>query len=74
MITLLLEQFGLVWSYGISTVAGYLMPNPVFTNILNIWFVNTFCTNTQLKDQTVLFVTIQFSSQSKMVLSSAVYH
>ena len=27
--------------YGISTIAGYLMPNTVFTYILNKWFVNT---------------------------------
>ena len=27
---------------GISTIVGYLMPNPVFTYILNIWFVNIF--------------------------------
>ena len=37
------------------------MPNPVFTDILNIWFVNTIFRYTQLKDQTVLFLTIQFS-------------
>ena len=29
--------FGLVGFYGISTILGYLMPNPVFTNILNIY-------------------------------------
>ena len=29
---------GLVWFYGVSTTVGYLMPNPVFTCILNIWF------------------------------------
>ena len=33
---------GLVWFYDISTTKGYLMPNPVFTYISNIWFVNTF--------------------------------
>ena len=27
---------------GMSTIIGYLMPNPVFTYILKIWFVNTF--------------------------------
>ena len=27
---------GLVWFYGISTIVGYLMPNLVFTYILNI--------------------------------------
>ena len=29
--------FGLVGFYGISTVVGYLMPNPPYTNILNIY-------------------------------------
>ena len=32
--------YGLVWFYGISTIVGYLMPNPVFTYTFNIWFVN----------------------------------
>ena len=27
---------GLVWFYGISTIVGYLMPNPLYTYILNI--------------------------------------
>ena len=26
--------------YGISTLVGYLMPHPLFTYKLNIWFVN----------------------------------
>ena len=34
--------FGLVWFYCISTIVGYLMPNPFYTCILNIndlvWF------------------------------------
>ena len=29
--------FGLVWFYGISTVLGYLMPNLLYTYILNIY-------------------------------------
>ena len=31
---------GLVWFYGISTIVGYLMPNPLYTCILDIydWF------------------------------------
>ena len=53
--------FGLVWFYGISTIVGYLMPNPVFTYISNIWFTNTFCRYTRLNDQTTLFQAIQFS-------------
>ena len=30
--------FGLVWIYGISTIAGYLMPNPLYTYIKYIGF------------------------------------
>ena len=55
------DWFGLLWSVGISNIVGYLMPNPVFIYISNIWFVNTFGRYTQLNDQTVLFQTIQFS-------------
>ena len=29
--------FGWVGFYGISTIVGYLMPNPLYTNILNIY-------------------------------------
>ena len=29
--------FGLVWFDGISTIVGYLMPNPLYTYILNIY-------------------------------------
>ena len=29
--------FGLVGFYGISTIIGYLMPNPFYTYILNIY-------------------------------------
>ena len=28
---------GLVWFYGISLIIDYLMPNPIFTHILNIY-------------------------------------
>ena len=28
--------FGLVWFYGISTIVGYLKPNPLYTYIWNI--------------------------------------
>ena len=28
---------GWVWFYGISTIVGYLMPNPLYTSILNIY-------------------------------------
>ncbi len=30
--------FGLVWFYGISTIVGYLMPNPLYIYIKYIWF------------------------------------
>ena len=29
--------FGLVWFYGISTIVGYLKPNPFYTYILDIY-------------------------------------
>ena len=29
--------FGLVWFYGISAIGSYLMPNPLYTYILNIY-------------------------------------
>ena len=28
---------GLVWFYGTSIIVGYLMPNPLYTYILNIY-------------------------------------
>ena len=31
-------QFGLVWFYGISTIVGYSMPNPVYTYIVAYMF------------------------------------
>ena len=33
----------LVLFYGISTIVDYLMPNQVYTYILDIWFLNTYC-------------------------------
>ncbi len=33
---LISDSFGLVGFYGISTIVGYLMPNPLYTYILNI--------------------------------------
>ena len=29
--------YDLVWFYGISTIIGYLMPNPLYTYISNIY-------------------------------------
>ena len=31
------DWFGLVWFYGISSIVDYLMPNPLYTYILNIY-------------------------------------
>ena len=58
------DKMRLVWFYGISTIVGYLIPNPIFTYILNIWLVNIFCRLKKLNDQMVLFLTIQFSIKS----------
>ena len=30
-------SFGLGYFYGISTIVGHLMPNPVYTYILNVY-------------------------------------
>ena len=54
-------KFGLGYFYGISTIVGYLKPNPVYTETLNTWFGNTFCGYTQLNDPIFLFLTIQFN-------------
>ena len=32
-----MKDIFLVWFYGISTIVGYLMPNPLYTYILNIY-------------------------------------
>ena len=47
----------LVWFYGISTIVGNLIPNPVFIYVLDISFENKLGRYTQLNDQTVLFLT-----------------
>ena len=56
-----LEFWGFVLFYGISTIAGYFMSNPVFKYTSNLWFANLFCRYALLNDETVLFLTIQFS-------------
>ena len=33
---------GLVWFYGISTIVGYLLPNPVYMNILDKYDLKTY--------------------------------
>ena len=35
--------------YGVSTIVGYLMPNPVFTYILNIYDLQTHFVDTHSK-------------------------
>ena len=32
-------RFGLVGFYGISTIVGYLMPNPLYTYVLNLYYL-----------------------------------
>ena len=59
--------FGLVGFYGISTIVGYLMPNTLYTYIINIWFLNTFCRYPLLNNQIVLFQIIQFSIHKSKV-------
>ena len=40
-----LEQncYGLIWFYGISNIMGYLMPNPPYTYILDIYDLFELC-------------------------------
>ena len=33
----ILDIYDLVWFYGISSIVGYLMPNPLYTNILDLY-------------------------------------
>ena len=40
--------FGVVGFYGISTIVGYLMPNPLYTYILNKWFIDNFLNEPKL--------------------------
>ena len=37
IILLFIIWFGLVWFYSISTIVGYLIPNPLYTYILHIY-------------------------------------
>ena len=41
-----LTWFGLVWFYGISAIVGCLIPNPVFTYILNTYDLLTYFVDT----------------------------
>ena len=34
-----MKLFGLAWFYGTSTIVGYLMPNPFYTYISNIYMI-----------------------------------
>ena len=51
--------FGLVGFYGISTIVGYLMPNPFYTYI-NIWFLNIFFDNIFNEPELILFCTVKW--------------
>ena len=31
------DWYGLVWFYGLSTIVGYQMPNPVYTYMINTY-------------------------------------
>ena len=42
------------------------MPNPIFTNVLDLWLVNISYPYPQVNDQTVLFQTIQSSMSTKL--------
>ena len=61
--------------FGISTIVGYSKPNHVFTYVINVWFVYTFCRYTELNDRTVPFLKVKFSpsQQNWMVQSIGMY-
>ena len=61
------EQYGLVWFYGISTIEGYLMPNPVYTYILNIFMICKHILLVKFLNEHELFF-----AHNKMVLSIAI--
>ena len=52
--------FGLVWFYGISTIVGYLMPNPFLYMYAVLFQIIQFNLSTQFKCQK----TIQFSKST----------
>ena len=56
--------FGLVWFYGISTIVGYLMPNPFYTYKQFYFKQFSLAQVHSLKVKTVLCQTIQCSQQS----------
>ena len=51
----------LVEFYGISTFVGYLMLNPVYTKILNIWLENKSFLGNNFKMSQSLFVCTQLN-------------
>ena len=40
-----MQWSGLIWFYAISTIVGYLKPNPFYTYVINISFWNSFFDN-----------------------------
>ena len=62
-----LVWFGSVWFDGVSTIVDYLMPNPVFAYILNVWFVNI------LKIQTVKWSDSYIPNNSILKLNGSKY-
>ena len=62
-------EFGLVEFCGISTIVGYLMPDPLNTYILNIWFVNILVI-TFLNKPEFLFCTVKWFYSVKWSNSS----
>ena len=77
--------FGLVGFYGISTIVGYLMPNPLYTYISNIydlvwfgwvlWHINhckLFYIKPIFMHKTVLFQAIQVSISTVFVCTQLI--
>ena len=71
------QDTSMIWFYGISTIVGYLMPDPFLCTktiiVQTIWFIRiTGFFYTQINIKTVLLQTIQFSIQKLFISSNLV--
>ena len=68
--------FGLVWYYGISTIVGYQMQNPLYTYILDIkdfksfFFVDKFLTEPKL----ILLYTVKWFQVFLLNTNNSIYY
>ena len=67
------REIGLVWFYGVSTIEGYFMLNPVYTYISNIWFVNILCWLHFLNEPELIFFALLCITNNLIKNQSFVY-